>query len=163
MRTLRTRSSYARSAERHASDANANAHFHRALRLLGFGADDAHSACTICLESDPPPIQSGLRVPIRHGPCARRLRDREGGGAAKTPRQLGVVGVPDVRFRRSRGAMRAALAESWWARVRHEPEENRERLAAADTLAQALESDWAVRRGGAHHAARIRREEARAG
>jgi hypothetical protein len=37
--------------------------------------------------------------------------------------------------------MRAGLAEAWWARVRHEPEENRERLAAADNLAQALEGD----------------------
>jgi hypothetical protein len=37
--------------------------------------------------------------------------------------------------------MRTSLAEAWWARVRDEAEESKERLAAADNLAEVRSSD----------------------
>ena len=148
-------------AERYARDGNARkaaAHYNRALWLLRFGGDGETSdgetdagrpQCVICLDSDPPPIQSG---------CACR----SDAGLAHVECKL-TSAAAQVRHRGTRvwsecqtcgqkytGTMRTALAEARWARARGEASEasqasqaetSAERLAAASNLAHARQSD----------------------
>jgi hypothetical protein len=95
-------------------------------------------ACTICLDTDPLPIQSrcacrgdaGLaHVECRAMAAAHRLANtkvRDGWWKCSTCRQ-------DFT-----GAMQLGLAEAWWSTAQRLPEEDVQRLAAAATLANAL-------------------------
>jgi tetratricopeptide (TPR) repeat protein len=133
------------SADRYARNGNfqkATAHVERALGLLRFGGDGMNPprACIICLESDPPPIQSGCAcrsdTGLAHVGCliekAVSQQNHRGNSVwweCQTCRQLFT------------GAMRTGLAEAWWSRVRYEETDNSERVAAASTLAQAREGE----------------------
>ena len=95
------------------------------------------SVCIICLDSDPPPIQSGCacRGPggLAHITCLIKV-------AVSRPAQRGYAAWHECQSCKQdfTGPMRTGLAEAWWMRMRDEDEESAERLAAAANLAQSL-------------------------
>ncbi len=85
-------------ADRYAMEGNAHkaaAHYKRAfeygLRFARFGGDERKPQCIICLDHDPPPMQSGLRVSRRRRTSAREMLGQEGSGA--TAAQAAVHGL----------------------------------------------------------------------
>jgi tetratricopeptide (TPR) repeat protein len=94
-------------------------------------------ACTICLESDPPPIQSGCAcrgdAGLAHVECRAEAAAHR---MANTKKQDGwstcaTCGQPFT------GAMQMGLADEWRSRSRHLPEEVTQRLGAACNLGNA--------------------------
>jgi tetratricopeptide (TPR) repeat protein len=97
-----------------------------------------NDACIICLESVPPPIQSGCacrgdaglaHVECRAEDAAHRVASSDvvdGWWKCSTCRQNFTA------------VMQIGLAEVWWSQVRHFPEDNELRLVSAGTLATAL-------------------------
>ena len=92
--------------------------------------------CIICLESDPPPIQSGCAcrsdTGLAHVGCLI-----ETAVAQRPHRGAKVWWECQTCGQHFTGAMRTGLAEALWSRVCDEAEESAERLAAADNLAHA--------------------------
>ena len=112
----------------------------------------AVGACIICLDSDPPPIQSGCACRsdcgLAHVGC---LVEK---AVAQQPHRGNAVWWECQTCRQGfTGAMRTGLAEAWWSRVCHEAEESIARLNAANNLAGARDCD-----GQYAEAERIRRE-----
>ena len=115
---------HARAARRHAAFGNvgkARAHWKLALEYrraaLGFGAPRTVSVCSICLDSDPPPIQRGCacrgEAGLAHIDCmvkyAKATEDRDSGAAwmaCGTCKQLFT------------GKMRQALGLNFWQSVK---------------------------------------------
>ena len=144
-------------AEMYARRGNAHkaaAHFERALAygLLRFGVDELEQRCFICLDSDPPPIQSGCAcrsdTGLAHVGC---MVDK---AVAQQPKRGDKAWWECQTCRRPfTGSMQTGLAEAWWLRVCEQAEESAERLAAAGNLADARRSD-----GQYAEAERIERE-----
>ena len=96
--------------------------------------------CIICLDSDPPPIQSGCAcrsdTGLAHVGCliekAVAQRPHRGNKVWWQCQTCGQLFT---------GAMKTGLAEAWWSRVCDEAEESQERLAAAGNLANARDGD----------------------
>jgi tetratricopeptide (TPR) repeat protein len=129
-------------ADRYAMAGNAHkaaAHYKRAFEYgLRFGADEPQ--CFICLDSNPPPIPSGCacrgNTGLAHVGC------KIDSAVAQQPHR-GYAAWWECQTCKQEftGPMKTGLAEAWWARVQAEAEESRERLAAADNLAQVRSSD----------------------
>jgi hypothetical protein len=124
--------------------------------MASAGIEPHERACIICLDSDPPPIQSG---------CACRRRSDTGLAHVGCLIEKAVAQQPHrgskVRWecqtcgQRFTGAMRTGLAEAWWSRVCDQAEESEERLAAAANLA---DSDARKGQGQYAEAERIEQE-----
>ncbi len=95
-------------------------------------AEDA--VCIICLDSSPPPIQSGCGCRsdggLAHVGCLV-----EKAVAQQPHRGYTVWWVCQTCGQRFTGAMGTGLGEAWWSRVCDEAEESCERLVAAGNLA----------------------------
>ena len=93
--------------------------------------------CIVCLDSDPPPIQSGCAcrsdTGLAHVGClVEKAVAQQPHRGNKVWRECQTCGRPFT------GAMRTGLAEAWWSRVCDEAEESAERLSAACNLASSL-------------------------
>jgi hypothetical protein len=124
-----------RCADRYARHGNAHkaaAHFKRAR--LRFGGDGP--ACFVCLDSDPPPIQSGCAcrsdTGLAHVDCLA-----ESAAAQQPHRGKKVWWECQTCGQQFTAAMRTGLAEAWWSRASNQAHNSDERLCAASTLAQA--------------------------
>ena len=98
------------------------------------------SVCIICLDSDPPPIQSGCAcrsdTGLAHLGCLI-----EKAVAQQAHRGYKVWWECQTCGQSFTGTMRTGLGEAWWSRVSDEAEESAERLCAADNLARCREQD----------------------
>jgi hypothetical protein len=103
-------------------------------------SESSGGSCTICLDKDPPPIQSGCacrgdaglaHVECRAQAAAHRMRHTD-------PMNILGWGECATCGQRFTGPMQLGLAEAWWSQVRTLPPENEERTAAANVLAIAL-------------------------
>ena len=108
---------------------------------MAFAGIEPHEcACIICLDSDPPPIQSGCAcrsdTGLAHVGCLI-----EKAVAQQPQRGNAVWWGCQTCGQQFTGAMRTGLAEAWWSRVFDEAEESAERLAAAGNLADARDGD----------------------
>ncbi len=101
---------------------------------------DAGCVCIICYASVPPPIQSGCACRsdsgLAHVDCL----------IAKAVSQLAHRGTKvwwecQTCEQCFTGAMRTGLGEAWWSRVCEQAEESKERLAAANNLAECRRCD----------------------
>ncbi len=105
-------------------------------RCLPDMATDA-GACIICLDTSPPPIQSGCACRghggLAHVDCLVQLAaSQQAHRGASVWRQWRTC---EQDFT---GAMEIGLAEAWWSRVAGLAAESLERLAAEANLAKAL-------------------------
>ena len=101
---------------------------------------DAECVCILCLDSDPPPIQSGCAcrsdTGLAHVGClVEKAVSQQAHRGAKVWWECQTCG------QRFTGAMRTGLGEAWWSRVRGEAEESAERLGAAHNLADCRRAD----------------------
>ena len=120
--------------------------------MASAGIEPHECACIVCLDSDPPPIQSGCAcrsdTGLAHVGCLI-----EKAVAQQPHRGNAVWWECQTCGQQFTGAMQTGLAEAWWSRVCDEAEESAERLAAAGNLADARDSD-----GQYAEAERIQRE-----
>jgi hypothetical protein len=120
--------------------------------MASAGIEPHECACIVCLDSDPPPIQSGCAwrsdTGLAHVGCLV-----EKAVAQQPHRGNKVWWECQTCGQQFTGAMRTGLAEAWWSRVCDEAEESEERLAAAGNLATARVGD-----GQYAEAERIERE-----
>ena len=120
--------------------------------MASAGIEPHECACIVCLDSDPPPIQSGCAcrsdTGLAHVGCLI-----EKAVAQQPHRGHAVWWECQTCGQHFTGAMQTGLAEAWWSRVCDEAEESEERLAAADNLAQVRSRD-----GQYAEAERIHRE-----
>jgi tetratricopeptide (TPR) repeat protein len=104
--------------------------------MASIGIEPHECACIFCLDSDPPPIQSGCAcrsdTGLAHVGCLI-----EKAVAQQPHRSNAVWWECQTCGQKFTGPMRTGLAEAWWLRVCDEAEESFERLAAADNLAAA--------------------------
>jgi tetratricopeptide (TPR) repeat protein len=103
------------------------------------GSGACEGSCIICLNEDPPgPIQSGCAcrgdAGLAHVECRAEAASHRM-TSTKDWTTWWECGTCKQRFT---GAMATGLAEAWWSRVMHLPEENEERLGAASNLGDAL-------------------------
>ena len=95
------------------------------------------ACCIICLDSDPPPIQSGCAcrsdTGLAHLGCLI-----EKAVSQQAHRGFEVWWECQTCGQDFTGAMRTGLGEAWWSRVCDQAEESAERLSAANNLAQSL-------------------------
>jgi tetratricopeptide (TPR) repeat protein len=114
-------------------------------RATGGGSEAG--ACIICLNEEPPPIQSGCAcrgdAGLAHVEC--RAEDAaffmaRGGGLAKAAGAKKFNGwhMYSTCKHSFTGAMSVGLAEAWWSSAQHLPEEDMQRLAAAIGMAGAF-------------------------
>jgi hypothetical protein len=103
--------------------------------MASHGPEPPERVCIICLDSDPPPIQSGCACRsdsgLAHVECLI-----EKAVAQQEHRGNGVWRECQTCERRFTGAMRTGLAEAWCSRVCDEAAECEERLLAAGNLAE---------------------------
>jgi tetratricopeptide (TPR) repeat protein len=110
------------------------------MALSPIAPHDANAgACIICLDSDPPPIQSGCACRsdggLAHVGCIVET------AVAQQPHRGNAVWWKCQTCGQGfTGAMKTGLAEAWWSRVCDQAEESEERLAAATNLAQSHQS-----------------------
>ena len=94
-------------------------------------------ACIICLDTSPPPIQSGCACRgdggLAHIDCLVQLA-----ASQQAHRGLEVWRECQTCKQAFTGAMQTGLAESWRSRVANQPAENLERLAAESNMAMSL-------------------------
>ena len=94
-------------------------------------------ACFVCLETSPPPIQMGCAcrgdAGLAHMGCL--IQAAESHAAHGSNKGWWECRTCKQDFT---GAMRSGLADEWWKRMRDEPAENEDRLAAAGSLASSL-------------------------
>jgi hypothetical protein len=99
------------------------------------GPEPAERVCIICLDSDPPPIQSGCAcrsdTGLAHVECPI-----ESAVSQQEHRGNSVWRECQTCERRFTGAMQKGLAEAWWSRLCDEAVESEERLLAAGNLAE---------------------------
>ena len=91
---------------------------------------ETECVCTICLDSDPPPIQSGCACRSDSG-LAHLECLVEKAVVQQAHRGRKVWWECQTCGQHFTGAMRTGLAEAWWARVRDAVEENAQRQSAA--------------------------------
>ena len=98
---------------------------------------DAERVCFICLESHPPPIQSGCACRsdsdsgLAHVDCLiEKAVSQQAHRGNKVWWECQTCGQDFT------GAMRTGLGEAWWSRVCDQAEESEERLGAAHNLAE---------------------------
>ena len=108
--------------------------------MASAGIEPHECACIVCLDSDPPPIQSGCAcrsdTGLAHVGCLiEKAVAQHPHRGTKVWWKCQTCGQPFT------GAMRTGLAEAWWSRKCDEAEESAERLAAADNLAVARDGD----------------------
>ncbi len=101
---------------------------------------DSERICTICLDSRPPPIQSGCGCRsdsgLAHVYCL--IEKAASQQAHRGPKVWRECQTCQQKFT---GAMRTGLGEAWWSRVCDEAEESAERLCAAGNLAECRQGD----------------------
>ena len=90
--------------------------------------------CIICLDSDPPPIQSGCACRsdsgLAHLDCLiEKAVSQQARRGTVVWRQCQTCGQGFT------GEMRTGLGEAWWSRVCDQAEESEERLCAGTNLA----------------------------
>ena len=103
--------------------------------MASHGPEPPERVCIICLDSDPPPIQSGCAcrsdTGLAHVECliekAVAQQEHRGNGVWRECQTCG---------RRFTGAIQKGLAEAWCSRVCDEAAECEERLLAAGNLAE---------------------------
>ncbi len=100
------------------------------------GAVD-NGACIICLDTTPPPIQSGCACcgggELAHLDCLVQV------AASQQKRRGDIVWCQCQTCKQDfTGAMLTGLAEAWRSRVAGQAAESSERLEAEDNLAQSL-------------------------
>ena len=98
------------------------------------------ACCIICLDSDPPPIQSGCACRsdsgLAHLDCLiEKAVSQQAHRGNKVWWECQTCGEEFT------GAMRTGLGEAWWSRVCDEAEESAERLCAAHNLASCRHYD----------------------
>ena len=100
--------------------------------------------CIICLDSDPPPIQSGSEsgcacrsdTGLAHLDCLiEKAVSQQPHRGTKVWWQCQTCGQYFT------GAMRTGLGEAWWSRVCDQAEESAQRLGAAHNLAECRRRD----------------------
>ena len=100
---------------------------------------DSTGACIICLDEEPPPIQSGCAcrgdAGLAHVACRMEAAVHRH-ESTKSVDRWSTCGTCGQMFS---GAMQIGLAESWWAKVRDLPEDNLQRRAASVILSSALQ------------------------
>ena len=101
---------------------------------------ETECVCTICLDSDPPPIQSGCAcrsdTGLAHLDCLiEKAVSQQAHRGFKVWRECQTCGQYFT------GAMRTGLGEAWWSRVCDEAAESAERLSAAHNLASCRLGD----------------------
>ena len=110
------------------------------MKMASAGIEPHECACIICLDSDPPPIQSGCAcrsdTGLAHVGCLI-----EKAVAQQPHRGNKAWWVCQTCGQQFTGAMQTGLAEAWWSRVCDEAEESEERLAAAHNLGNARDKD----------------------
>ncbi len=98
--------------------------------MTSAGIEPHECVCIVCLDSHPPPIQSGCAcrsdAGLAHVGCLI-----EKAVAQQPHRGNAVWWECQTRGQQSTGEMRTGLAEAWWSRVCDEAEESAEWLAAA--------------------------------
>jgi hypothetical protein len=95
-------------------------------------------ACIICLESDPPPIQSGCACRGDAGLAHVECRAKDAAhrvASSNTAKGWWLCWTCGQVFT---GFMRVGLAEVWWSKAQHLPEEDKECMLAAQNLADGL-------------------------
>jgi tetratricopeptide (TPR) repeat protein len=104
--------------------------------MASAGIEPHECVCIVCLDSDPPPIQSGCAcrsdTGLAHVGCLI-----EKAVAQQPHRGTKVWWECQTCGQYFTGAMRTGLAEAFWSRVCDEEEESEERLSAAHNLADA--------------------------
>jgi tetratricopeptide (TPR) repeat protein len=99
---------------------------------------DEGEGCVICLDTNPPPIQSGCACrgdsALAHIDCRIQAALSQQ-GALRLTKPWSQCRTCKQDFT---GPMQMALAEAWWSRVRDDDEESPERRAAQRNLAVAL-------------------------
>ncbi len=97
-------------------------------------------ACIICLDSDPPPIQSGCGCRsdggLAHVGCLV-----EKAVSQQPHRGNEVWWKCQTCGQNFTGAMRTGLGEGWWSRVREQAKESEARRCAAHNLAECRRND----------------------
>jgi len=108
-----------------------------AAASAGASADpEVNGTCIICLDNDPPPIQSGCACRGDAGlghvveAAAHRMTHQDEWD------RWWKCGTCGQEFT---GAMQLGLADEWWSRVQSLPEEDDQRLVAGANLADALD------------------------
>ena len=104
------------------------------------GIEPPERVCIICLDSDPPPIQSGCAcrsdTGLAHLDCLiEKALSQQVHRGGKVWWECQTCGQHFT------GAMRTGLGEAWWSRVRDGAEESEERLCAAQNLARCRRRD----------------------
>jgi hypothetical protein len=98
--------------------------------MASAGIEPHECVCIVCLDSDPPPIQSGCAcrsdTGLAHVGCLI-----EKAVAQQPHRGNAVWWECQTCGQQFTGAMQTGLAEAWWSRVCDEAEDCEERLAAA--------------------------------
>ena len=94
---------------------------------------EAECVCIICLDSDPPPIQSGCACRSDSG-LAHLHCLIEKAVSQQAHRGFGVWWECQTCGQAYTGAMLTGLGEAWWSRVCDQAEESAERLCAAHNL-----------------------------
>jgi cytochrome c5 len=107
---------------------------HELAEQLGEGRGIFRDVCIFCLDSDPPPIQSGCACDggLAHVGCVI-----ENAVAQRLHRGNKVWSECQTCNQDFTGAMRTGLAEAWTSRVCDQAEDSVERLCAATNLAAA--------------------------
>ena len=103
----------------------------------GPGGGGDMDVCIICYEASPPPIPSGCacRGPSALAHVACRIRAAEIMGGHRGRQVWSECLTCQQGYT---GPVLAGLANAWWTQVRDRPEEDLERLAAAQNLAGSV-------------------------
>ena len=103
----------------------------------GPGGGGDKDVCIICYEASPPPIPSGCacRGPSALAHVACRIRAAEIMGGHRGRQVWSECLTCQQGYT---GPVLAGLANAWWTQVRDRPEEDLERLAAAQNLAGSV-------------------------
>ena len=103
----------------------------------GPGGGGDKDVCIICYEASPPPIPSGCacRGPSALAHVACRIRAAEIMGGHRGQQVWSECLTCQQGYT---GPVLAGLANAWWTQVRDRPEEDLERLAAAQNLAGSV-------------------------
>ena len=94
--------------------------------------------CFICLENSPPPIQSGCACHGAAGSAHPDCRVKAAEALVRRNGQYKWWWTCQTCKQDFTGAMCIKLANAWWSQVRERAEEDRERLAAAQNMANSF-------------------------
>jgi tetratricopeptide (TPR) repeat protein len=95
-------------------------------------------ACIICLDGDPPPIQSGCACRGDAGLAHVECRAEAAAHRMASSKKLDGWWLCATCGQQFTAAMQLGLAEAWWSGAQRLPEENVHRLDSASNLADAL-------------------------